>query len=302
MFVALPIFRRSSLHRLLFVVTLACLEAGVSSAGVSPACSSTDTSGFFAPIQGFSITPESTVYDPGNLWMFIDGAAELFLTYGFVDLHVAYYRSPDGTEVRGEIYRHDTPENAFGMYSQERSPGSLFIGIGVQGYSEEGMLNFFAGQFYVKLSTGSTGSGVEQALLTVARSINRTLSQPAAWPEALTLLPTRGRVPNSEQLISRDFLGYGFLNGAYVAGYSEQGKFEVFVIPTASQTEAEAMVSAFAGANKLPVPDRNPCTIRDANQGEVTFVVKGKTLAGIVHCKDASVRTHFMEILQTSLK
>jgi hypothetical protein len=299
---ALQKYRRNSLRKLLCVAALVSLAIGTAPAGAAPVITPTDTTIVFAPIPGYSISPEATVYDSGNLWMFIDGAAELFLTYGFEDLHVAYYRLADGAEIRAEVYRHDTPENAFGMYSQERSPDGSFIDIGVQGYSEEGMMNFLAGRYYVKVSTGNSGSAAEQAMLTVARNLSKTLAQPSTWPAALAMLPTRGRIPNSEQLISRDFLGYGFLHGAYVASYNEKSKFEVFVIPTSSRTEVEAMLASFAKANKLQVPDTNPCTIPDVNQGEVALVIRGNILGGVVHCKDASVRLHFLEILQTSLK
>jgi hypothetical protein len=287
---------------MLFFAAFIHLTGGMAFAGDPPVSSASDTSGYFTPIPGYGITPEATVYDSGNLWMFIDGAAELFLTYGFVDLHVAYYRSADNTEVRAEVYKHDTPENAFGMYSQERSPASSFFDVGLQGYSEEGMLNFLSGRFYVKLSSANTGSGAGQVMLAVARNLAKTLGQPTSWPGALALLPARGKIANSEQLIARDYLGYGFLDGAYLASYDELGKFEVFVIPTASQAEAETLVASFAKVNKLPVPPDNPCTIRDVNQGEVALMVKGKFLAGVVHCKDVSVRSHFMKILQSSLQ
>ena len=103
----------------------------------------------FPKIPGWQISEEDQVYDANNLWDIIDGAADLFLEYYFVDLHTARYINTDSIEVKVELYRHNSPVNAFGMYSQERDPGYHFIQVGVQGYIEEGVLNFLDGVYYI---------------------------------------------------------------------------------------------------------------------------------------------------------
>ena len=107
----------------------------------------------FPEIKGWNFTEENEVFDANNLWDVIDGAADLFLEYSFVDLQIGRYISDGGIEVKVEIYRHNNPLNAFGIYSQERNPEYHFIQVGTQGYIEESVLNFLDGVFYIKLST-----------------------------------------------------------------------------------------------------------------------------------------------------
>lgn len=254
----------------------------------------------FPEIRGFDLSRESTVYDPSNLWDFIDGAADLFVAYGFVDLHIAYYRA-DSVEIRAEVYKHDTPENAFGMYSQERSPENTFVDIGVQGYVDDGLVNFLAGPYYIKLSSNSQGGGLRQSMLTIAGSIAGSLRQPASWPPALAFLPVDRKVSHSEQYIAESYLGYGFLRGAYVAQYNENGRCEIFVIPAVSDAAAASMLAALAEVNHAPVASPDPSVLRDVHHGDIGLVLRGKYLAGVVRCPDAAVRSRFLQILQSSL-
>lgn len=256
----------------------------------------------FPAISGFQLTVEPTVYDPTNLWMFIDGAAELFLTYGFMDLHVAYYRSDGGREIRSEMYRHDSPENAFGMYSQERSAEGTFIDLGVQGYAEEGSVNFLAGPYYVKTSANVNDSATARAMLGVARAVAAELAQPASWPAALSLLPEHSRVHNSEQYIAQDYLGYAFLKRAFVARYADSCRFEMFVIPAESHASVAAMAENLARANNVSLGSGKTQVIHDAHQGDIALVITDRALGGIVRCSNSAVRDSFLEILQSSMK
>ncbi|MFA5818713.1 MAG: hypothetical protein WC854_05490, partial [Bacteroidales bacterium] len=43
----------------------------------------------FPELEGFKKTTNYPVFGPENLWDFINGAADTYLAYGFVDLHVA---------------------------------------------------------------------------------------------------------------------------------------------------------------------------------------------------------------------
>ena len=63
----------------------------------------------FPEIPGWNVNVENEVYDANNLWDIIDGAADLFLEYSFIDLHTARYINADSVEVRVEVYRHNSP-------------------------------------------------------------------------------------------------------------------------------------------------------------------------------------------------
>jgi hypothetical protein len=287
-------------HALLFSAFMICCPAGDS--GVWVAGQGEGTRVVFPEVPGYTLTTEATVYEPSNLWDFIDGAADLFVSYGFVDLHIAYYDSGDGVEIRAEVYRHDTPEDAFGMYSQERLPRNSYLDIGTQGYAEEGMINFLSGRYYVKLSSNRVGKSVGEGLFVIAKRIEAVLGQRTSWPVVLALLPVEGRVRNSEQYIAESYLGYTFLRGAYTAQYGGGEPFEIFVILGESDTAVAGMVAALADVNHITFSAGNDRIIRDVHQGEIALVLGGRYLGGVIRCKDVSERSKYVKILQSSFR
>jgi len=249
------------------ILTLALLHAGESSYR-------------FPTVVGWSAQTDSTVYRPRNLYDIIDGAADLFLMYGFVDLTLAEYRQINGPVVRVELYRHTSRNNAFGIYSQERSTDYRFIDLATQGYIEDGVLNFLRGVYYVKMTTHTPGKQGRDALLEIAGAVDRSLGQDNSWPAALALFPQEGKIANSETYIAESFLGYRVLHSAFVAEYS--AGFKLFIIECDSAGTCRLMLDAY-----LALLKQNPGNgmnsryrIIDPHNGPLDVMVKGRFLLG----------------------
>ena len=150
--------------------------------GSATASRADEAGGLFPPVEGWKMIPGAMVYTADNLWDIIDGAAEVFLSYGFVDLHIAEYENASGTDVRVEAYRHTSCANAFGIYAQERKPEYHFITVGTQGYIEENVLNFLCGVYYVKISSHRRGKEGLDAMRLLARKVEEHLKQERRWP------------------------------------------------------------------------------------------------------------------------
>lgn len=254
----------------------------------------------FPAIPGWRLAGQPVAYDPANLWDFIDGAAESYLAYGFVDLLVGEYVSPERLAVRVELYRHADPDNAFGIYATERSPGYSFLKMGAQGYEAEGILNFLAGRHYVKLSTHQRGSGTAAALRTVAGSIDEHLGEGSALPHGLNRLPAEGRQPNTEGYVAQSFLGYGFLNHAYAARYDNGVLVFVMEYPTADSAAASLRRLLLAVPGTRTGPDQY--AISDPNNGPIAIARRGPILCGTVGAHDAAMETRYIRLLEGSIR
>jgi hypothetical protein len=255
----------------------------------------------FPTVEGWSTVRDSTEYAPETLWEYINGAADLFVSYGFENLAVAYYRTPAGKEIRAELYRHASRQDAYGVYSQERAPENAAASYGVEACMDEGMLNFVSGRWYVKLSANELSDVVERGMHRVAAAIDSALEQPHKLPDGFALLPQTGRVHRSEQYIARDFLGYGFLTGAYVASYGSQDGCRVFAIPQASPGLARAALESFLRV--APQTNKNPADeiirVEDPHHGPIDLVARGNTLMGVMGCPGGeSLRSSLLKNLQ----
>lgn len=216
-------------------------------------CGGTDARLTFPVPDGWSVQADTAVYDPDNLWEYINGAADLFVLYGFEELRSATYRTPSGEDVRAEVYRHATAADAYGMYSQERAPENRTVDCGTEGCEDAGMLNIVFGRWYLKVS--APASVGHEALMQLAMSFDRLFGSPRGLPQEFALLPSDGRVPRSEQYIARDVLGYGFLSRAYLARYGNGDGAQIFLIRTPTPGDAERVRTALvrvAGSSTTP--------------------------------------------------
>lgn len=275
--------------------TLAVLVTGLGPA--SPSLSAGDNT--FPVIPGWQLTGQPVVYSPDNLWDFIDGAAESYLAYSFVDLQVGEYVNAESVAVRAELYLHVDPDNAFGIYSMERAPDYSFIRVGAQGYEGEGILNFLTGQYYVKLSTHQKGPTAAAGLRTVAGQIDAHLAGGSNLPVGLKRLPVEGRQPNTEGYVARNFLGYDFLHHAYTARYEKGLQVFVMEYPTADSAGAAMRRLLDAVPGTQTAQDRY--RISDPNNGPIAIAQRGPILCGTVGAPDAARETRCLKLLESSI-
>jgi len=184
------------------------------------------------PLPGSAVPQgQPSFYKPDTLYQYIDGGADVYLLYEFRSLLHQDFKS-GGVEVTADIYDMGKPEDAFGIYAAERSPGYKFMAIGVEGYRSAGILNFLQDHYYVKLS----GSGANAAALLdqFARTLSGRIGGARAMPALLEKLPLENRVKHSEQYMRKDPLGHAFLAPAYVVTYAWGPKQSKLLISVAS--------------------------------------------------------------------
>ena len=258
----------------------------------------------FPQIPGWKITQEDPVYNANNLWDIIDGAADLYLEYAFVDLHIARYFSADSLEVKAELYKHASDMDAFGMYSQERDTGYNFIPLGVQGYLQQGVLNFLTGSYYIMLSTYQTGDKAQMAMQIIGKRLAEHLKQNNAMPKLFQVFPTKGKLNNTEQYVARNFLGYSFLNSVYVSSYKVSSQFKVFVIESPVPEKANVMLEEYLKAVPKETvtqiaPDKYQ--IQDPNNGVIGLQVFHRFVYGIINCTDYKTQDRYLKEVTANL-
>lgn len=177
----------------------------------------------------------ASFYNPDTLYEYIDGGADVYLLYDFQRLLHQNFKTRDG-ELTVDIYDLGKPENAFGIYSAERSPRYKFVTIGVEGYRSEGTLNFVQDRYYVKLAASGTGVVLDP----FARMLSKRIGGMARAPVMLAKLPIERRVAHSEQYVRKDPLGHAFLAPAYLVGYTWAGKQESKLVLSVASDSAGA--------------------------------------------------------------
>ncbi len=243
-------------------------------------------------VDGWEIAEEPEIFNPDNLYEYIDGAAELYLTYDFKELLVAQYKHKQGkANVSIEIYDMKTVENAFGIYGAERYPDNHFVTIGIQGYAEEDSLNFFSGHYYIKMICFDGGDEAGSYLKSLAGSVVSRMKDKGDFPQLVKVFPKEGLIPNSEKFSLRNFLGYSFLSHGYAAEYKLGTlAFDAFIIQAPDHAGAEEMVKKFLARKEGQPVEKTALgiVIKDKYYHNIYIAVVKNMICGVMKIKDGS--------------
>ncbi len=130
---------------------------------------------------------------PDELYDYIDGGAELYLSYGFVRTISRRYVRDNEPDITAEVFEMAGPADAFGIYSQTRDRDEHEFGQG--SYYVSGALFFWKGKYWVSISTTETTPETEACLKGIARYIDNLISETGQLPMILSLLPQEELVP-----------------------------------------------------------------------------------------------------------
>ncbi len=259
----------------------------------------------FPDIAGWTASGDVQVYVPETLYEYIDGAADLYLACYFEELKVAEYKGEGTASVTVEVYRHRTTEDAFGIYSQERLAGAATMAVGAQGYGDENALNFLMGHHYVKIAGYDIGGGGREVLPVFARAVASVLGEGGTLPPILAAFPAAGKMADSERYISRNFLGYPFLNGAFTADYGfPGGRFKLFFIQATDRNAAGGILGQYlrqVGRDGQQVREGRHA-LSDPHHGIVEVCWQGRHIWGVLDLGDAGLRSRYLDLLGEGLE
>ena len=175
-------------------------------------------------VPGWKRVGKPEFFYPDNLYNYIDGAAEQYLTYNFQQVATASYQFGDDEEqtIIVDIYEMDNLLNGFGIYSSERSPEAEFKSIGTEGHITAVECLCWKDKFYVKIR--SMAKGQKGVMGKFASDIADRLPGSTDYPEILTAFPAEGMVENSARYVARDLLGHSFLTTGFLVDYLLDGK------------------------------------------------------------------------------
>jgi hypothetical protein len=158
-----------------------------------------------ANLGAFARMSKVRIFDRENLWEFIDGAAEGFLSYDFQKVATADYGLGD-SKFTVEVYLFADPLGAFGIYAENRSPDDSFLQVGNEGFIGPGNLLFYKGRHFVRIDWFEQDLSLE-AMTAVGTMIDGFLEGNTGPLSEIARFPEQGYVAHSERLLPSGFLG-----------------------------------------------------------------------------------------------
>jgi len=126
-------------------------------------------------LRGWGPCDAARLYAGDDLFIYINGGAEIYHEYGFVSVIAKEYADGDGRKINLEIFEMDDARSAYGIYSFKRSSDGERLQIGSEAALEDYYLNFWKGHHLVTLigfdESEQTVNGLRQIAQAVAARI-----------------------------------------------------------------------------------------------------------------------------------
>jgi hypothetical protein len=128
-------------------------------------------------------------HDSGTLFKYIDGAAELYLAYGFQSLTVRRFEKSNQPPLIVELYEMASSEDAYGVFSFEHQDEAAGIGQGSE--FGGGLLRFWKGKYFVSIYAEGEGAEVESGILAMGRGVSNSIPGTGPEPKWVSVIPGR---------------------------------------------------------------------------------------------------------------
>ncbi|MBN2813040.1 MAG: hypothetical protein JXQ80_03125 [Bacteroidales bacterium] len=128
-----------------------------------------------------------------DMFNYMDGAAELYISYGFGEALSCTYYMDGQPEVLAEVFDLLAPRNAFGVFTQTRESEISQFGQGT--YRIPGALFFWKERYYIALSAWESNSVSDTFVDALAGHIDQKIAGTGIVPAIVDLLPETDRIP-----------------------------------------------------------------------------------------------------------
>jgi hypothetical protein len=160
-------------------------------------------------VLGWNLQDSVETYDRESIFDYIDGAGEVYLSYGFKEVNVFRYVKSGEPAIVVEVFDMGSAEDAYGVFSHSREAEEEGIG---QGYEFRGsLLSFWQGRFFICILGESLTGTIKETIFALAGQVADRIGLSGGKPPLVRYLPRTNLKGNTV----RYFHSYPMLNYHY---------------------------------------------------------------------------------------
>ena len=178
---------------------------------------------------------EPEIAEGEDLFLVINGGAEIYHEYGFKKAIFQTYIKSDGNAINLEIYEMESNAAAFG----------LSLKLGFEGWLESYYLNFWKGNYLVTLTSMQTDTSCIADLEKLANAVDNKIKCTSTLPPLLSFLPEENLQKNSIKylkgnlaLFNQDLFGPKNMFGLIEGIIGEYLDYLILIIKYQNNSEA----------------------------------------------------------------
>ena len=182
----------TSLWRLIFTIAMVALLPAQEIVNMAP---------LYCPkageAAGWALSGETQQFEGDDLFLLINGGAEIYHEYGFVRVLAAAFENSDGKKLNLEIYEMEDDASAYGIYSFKTAPEGTIVYAGDEALLEDYYLNMWRGRFLVTIIGFDSSAPTVRGLKLLAGVVAGKLKKSGQKPTIVSLLPQAGVKPGA---------------------------------------------------------------------------------------------------------
>lgn len=248
-------------------------------------------------------------FDRNTTFRYMDGAAELYRSFGFKLLIVRCYTKANHPPIIVELFDMGSSEDAFGVFSFETEGEE--VGVGQGSDYGGGLLRFWKGKFFVNVYAEQETSSTKQVVLEIGKAIAKSIEREGRKPKLIDYLPEKGLQERSiryfhlhQSLNYHYFLSHQNIlrlmketNAVLASYFSSEKEGKTFLFLTQYPTGKMAK-EAFQSFIKAYMPDSSSSGVIQTENGRWTAVQSHKEFVIVVF--DAPLKEKAEELIQAT--
>jgi hypothetical protein len=259
-----------------------------------------------AEVGGWKKAEPPETYDRTNLYDYIDGGAELYISYNFQNLLAVRYKGEDDEEIVIDIFDMGNSYNAFGVFSHGREREDGLVGQGSE-YGG-GLLTFWKDRYYISIMAYPETAKKKELVLELGQKLAGAIPEEGALPPVLAFLPEENLVPDS----IRYFHHYIWLNSHFfisnenILGIDDETQVVLAKYRTGDKTlyllvalypDAERAEKAGESLLREYLPDARD-GIAELSDGRWTgYRMEGRLLSIVFNAPDKDTLTSYLQAI-----
>jgi hypothetical protein len=146
---------------------------------------------------GWTREGDSQYFAGEDLYIYIDGGAEIYLEYGFSGVIVQDYKDDAGSRISLEIFEMQSPDAAYGMYTFKKGPHGRAVDLGDRGQWDDYYFNFCKGRYLATITSLDQAEAAQKGGLAIGRAVDALIGEPGTEPGLVARLPKENLRPHS---------------------------------------------------------------------------------------------------------
>ncbi len=261
--------------------TIRCLAVALAAAGFVSAADQAPTLACKL-VPGWTQDGTERTYEAQNLFEYMDGNAEGYLIYGFLQMRGITCKKGPVTFVI-DLSDFGGPDSSYGMFTSDVDGREPTVKIGMNGQIVQRRAFFAKGQYFLEIAANPEGDHTA-ALKDWTAALEKVIPGSTSLPAAMAWFPTGQR--QSLRLVPESVLGMRILKRGYAAQYDFGKAFVVLEdTPQSAAAVMEQLRKRFAQATPVSLA-AEAFQYTDQYLGRLVVFRKGNYIAGYAISKD----------------